>query len=127
MIGLGCSSISDSWDAFAQNIKSVEEYQKSVEQGHFPIFKGHSLTEEDLIIRQHILNLMCTHQTFIDSHYTEAKDKFTEFIKDGLLEVIDTKILIKEAGKPFLRNICLAFDKRYWKNVPTGNIFSTTA
>ncbi len=127
LIGLGCSSISDSWDAFAQNIKSVEEYQKSVEQGHFPIFKGHSLTEEDLIIRQHILNLMCTHQTFIDSHYTEAKDKFTEFIKDGLLEVIDTKILIKEAGKPFLRNICLAFDKRYWKNVPTGNIFSTTA
>lgn len=127
LIGLGCSSISDSWDAFAQNIKSVEEYQKSVEQGHFPIFKGHSLSEEDLAIRQHILNLMCKHQTFIDSNYTDVKDKFIEFIKADLLEVIDNKIQIKEAGKPFLRNICLAFDKQYWKNVPKENTFSTTA
>ena len=28
MVGLGMSAISDSWYAFAQNEKSVEEYQK---------------------------------------------------------------------------------------------------
>jgi oxygen-independent coproporphyrinogen-3 oxidase len=127
LVGLGCSSISDSWDAFAQNIKTVEEYQKAVSDGHFPIFKGHSLTNEDLSIRQHILDLMCKHETTLDENYFDVKEKFIEFIKDNLIEVTPEKIIIKETGKLFLRNICLAFDKRYWKKVPEGNVFSTTA
>jgi oxygen-independent coproporphyrinogen-3 oxidase len=127
LVGLGCSSISDTWDGFAQNIKTVEEYQKVVNEGHFPIFKGHSLTTEDLVIRQHILNLMCKHKTNIDSNYEESKNKFDELIKDGLIEISNTNIVIKDAGKLFLRNVCLAFDKRYWKKVPEGNLFSTTA
>lgn len=127
LVGLGCSSISDSWDAFAQNIKVVEEYQKVVNEGHFPIFKGHSLSNEDLIIRQHILDLMCKHETNIDEYYNEAQHKFSEFIKDNLLEIEKDKISIKDEGKLFLRNICLAYDKRYWQKVPEGNLFSTTA
>jgi len=39
LVGLGCSSISDTWDGFSQNIKTVEEYQKVVNEGHFPVFK----------------------------------------------------------------------------------------
>lgn len=127
LVGLGCSSISDTWDGFAQNIKTVEEYQKTVNEGHFPIFKGHSLTQEDLIIRQHILDLMCKHETSLDDYYFESKNKFEEFIKDGLIEVTSNKMLIRDVGKLFLRNVCLSFDKRYWKKVPEGNVFSTTA
>ena len=127
LVGLGCSSISDTWNGFAQNSKTVEEYQKVVNSCHFPIFKGHSLTEEDLTIRQHILDLMCQHKTAVDSYYYEAEDKFKEFINDGLIEVKDHTIYITKTGKLFLRNVCLAFDKRYWKKVPEGNLFSTTA
>ena len=127
LVGLGCSSISDTWNGFAQNSKTVEEYQKVVNDGHFPIFKGHSLTEEDLTIRQHILDLMCQHKTVVDKYYYEAEDKFKEFINDGLIEVKDHTIYITKTGKLFLRNVCLAFDKRYWKKVPEGNLFSTTA
>ena len=107
--------------------KTVEEYQKVVNSCHFPIFKRYSLTEEDLTIRQHILDLMCQHKTAVDSYYYEAEDKFKEFIKDGLIEVKDHTIYITKTGKLFLRNVCLAFDKRYWKKVPEGNLFSTTA
>ena len=127
LVGLGCSSISDTWDGFAQNSKTVEEYQKVVNDGHFPIFKGHSLTEEDLTIRQHILDLMCQHKTVVDKYYYEAEDKFKEFINDGLIQVKDHTIYITKTGKLFLRNVCLAFDKRYWKKVPERNLFSTTA
>ncbi len=28
-----------------------------------PVFKGHVLNREDLVIRQHILNLMCSFET----------------------------------------------------------------
>ncbi|HQW21941.1 MAG TPA: oxygen-independent coproporphyrinogen III oxidase, partial [Bacteroidia bacterium] len=43
LIGLGVSSISDSWTAFAQNVKTIEQYYKLLEENSFPIFKGHLL------------------------------------------------------------------------------------
>lgn len=133
LIGLGCSSISDTWDAFAQNLKTVEEYQNLVAEGKFPISKGHILSEEDLIIRQHILDLMCKHETEFNPSYSHTlfyetiKLKLTELIADNLISVVGNNIKLSEEGKSFLRNICLAFDQRYWKKVPDTNVFSTTA
>ncbi|MBS1645882.1 MAG: oxygen-independent coproporphyrinogen III oxidase [Bacteroidetes bacterium] len=127
LIGLGCSSISDSWEAFSQNVKTVEAYQKKINEGRFPISKGHSLSAEDLEIRQHILNIMCKHETRIDITDIELKDRLHEFILDNLIEIKENKLLVTEQGRSFLRNICMAFDKRYWKKRPTENTFSTTA
>lgn len=131
LVALGCSSISDSWDAFAQNIKIVEEYQKAVNDGYFPIFKGHVLTDEDLIIRQHILNMMCKNET----NWANDENKFSslpnalenlkELEKDGLAIVTHEKLTVTETGKAFLRNICLCFDTRYWSKKPESAIFSS--
>jgi oxygen-independent coproporphyrinogen-3 oxidase len=63
MIGLGVSAISDSWYGFAQNVKSIEEYQHLVNEGIIPVYRGHILNAEDLKIRRHILNLMCHFST----------------------------------------------------------------
>ena len=63
MIGLGMSSISDSWNCFAQNVKTVEEYTELVNNGQIPIFRGHKLSAEDLVMRQHILDIMCHFET----------------------------------------------------------------
>ncbi|MEO8760911.1 MAG: oxygen-independent coproporphyrinogen III oxidase, partial [Bacteroidia bacterium] len=54
MIGLGVSSISDTWYAFAQNVKTVEKYLAKVNASEFPLFRGHVLSKEDLIMRKHI-------------------------------------------------------------------------
>jgi oxygen-independent coproporphyrinogen-3 oxidase len=132
LVALGCSSISDSWDAFAQNIKTVEEYQKVVNEGHFPIFKGHVLTEEDLIIRQHILNMMCKNETSWHddaqkfSSLPEALEQLKDLEKDGLATVNHEKLMVTETGKAFLRNICLCFDTRYWAKKPEAAIFSSS-
>ena len=40
MVGLGMSAISDSWYGFAQNEKTVEDYQKRVEEGKIPVSVG---------------------------------------------------------------------------------------
>ena len=63
MIGLGISSISDSWYGFAQNVKSTKEYYEILEQNKIPVYRGHILNQEDLIIRKHILNLMAAAST----------------------------------------------------------------
>ncbi|MBI3519160.1 MAG: oxygen-independent coproporphyrinogen III oxidase [Bacteroidetes bacterium] len=133
LIGLGCSSISDTWDAFSQNIKTVEEYQAAVNQGQFPIHRGHVLSNEDLLIRQHILNLMCQHESdFGDTLcnqviLNQSKERLAELLSDDLVSIDHHKVILSEQGKLFLRNICLAFDKRYWEKQPKTAIFSTTA
>ena len=132
LVALGCSSISDSWDAFAQNIKTVEEYQKAVSEGHFPIFKGHVLSDEDLTIRQHILNMMCKNETSWAkdeqkfNSLPEALERLKEIEKDGLAVVNNNTLTVTETGKAFLRNICLCFDTRYWAKKPESAIFSSS-
>ena len=131
MVGLGMSSISDSWYAFAQNEKDVDDYQRRVNAGELPVFRGHLLTDKDLIIRKHILNLMCNLETewkigLDEKTKKEIEYRLQEIIDDGLIEVSDSRIRIKEEGRMFVRNICMAFDLRLIKNKPETRIFSMT-
>ncbi len=130
LIGLGCSSISDSGSAFSQNIKTVEEYINSVNDGHFPLFKGHVLSTEDSLIQKKILEIMCKGETTLKDltePFTILK-RLQEPLADGLIELKGDDMKVTPFGTQFLRNICLAFDQRYWKKeIVKENIFSTTA
>ncbi|WP_333877900.1 oxygen-independent coproporphyrinogen III oxidase [Flavobacterium sp.] len=132
MIGLGVSSISDSWYAFAQNEKELEAYYARLAQNELPVFRGHRLNEEDLIIRKHILNLMCQFDTSWqnDALYFEGLPEVLvqlhEMEKDGLLVISQNKVTVTEKGKPFVRNICMAFDLRLKRKTPETQLFSMT-
>ncbi|MDN3673887.1 oxygen-independent coproporphyrinogen III oxidase [Flavobacterium branchiarum] len=132
MIGLGVSSISDSWYSFAQNVKSIEDYYQLLEWDKLPVVKGHILTEEDLIIRKHILNLMCNFETTWSKesgYFNEIPEvlvQLKEMENDGLLTIENQKINVTEAGKPFVRNICMAFDLHLKRKAPETSLFSMT-
>lgn len=131
MVGLGMSAISDSWYAFAQNVKTVEEYQKLVEEGQIPVFRGHILDAEDLNIRKHILNLMCQLETSWDlqNSFPEIEnsiEKLKEMESDGLVEISENQIKITEKGRAFTRNVAMVFDLRMLRNKPETRIFSMT-
>jgi len=132
MIGLGVSSISDSWYSFAQNVKNFEEYYDALAQNELPVFRGHILTEEDLIIRKHILNLMCRFETHWD-HYGTIFSELPEVLKslhemeaDGLIIMTPKALYVTEKGKAFVRNICMAFDVRLKRKTPDTKLFSMT-
>jgi oxygen-independent coproporphyrinogen-3 oxidase len=132
MIGLGVSAISDSWYSFVQNVKNLETYQNLVNDNILPVFRGHILTQEDLIIRKHILNLMCTFETSWtddDLFFTELQGvliKIKELENDGLIEIGSKKIIVTEKGRPFVRNVCLPFDLRLQRKKPKTQLFSMT-
>ncbi|WP_151957344.1 oxygen-independent coproporphyrinogen III oxidase [Acinetobacter guillouiae] len=132
MIGLGLSSISDSWYSFAQNEKNLEAYYSCLENDEIPVVKGHVLSVEDLKIRQHILNLMCTFQTSWSDQtmdFAERGDVIQQLVEmqhDGLLNIEADRIVITEQGKPFVRNICMAFDLHLKRRKPETQIFSMT-
>lgn len=132
LIGLGASSISDTWDMFGQNCKKVEDYLAALNKGEFPVFKGHILTPEDLNIRKHILNLMCTYQTNLAENsdqidVAKITQRLAELEIDGLVTRKGAGIKVTNNGKDYLRNICLCFDERFYRKEPTKTIFSSTA
>lgn len=132
MIGLGVSSISDSWNAFAQNVKTIEEYYQLLEQNKIPVFRGHFLNKEDQIIRQHILNLMCQLETSWQEeklYFAELPsilENLTEMQEDGLLIIEKSALKITEKGRPFVRNVCMAFDLLLQRHQPETQLFSMT-
>lgn len=132
MIGLGASSISDSWYGFAQNVKGVEEYENLVSNGILPIFRGHILTEEDQIIRKHILNLMCQFETSWGlgeariADFQKIFDKLSELESDGLVTIEADRIKITQKGRPFVRNVSMAFDLKLHRKKPETRLFSMT-
>ncbi|MBF02236.1 MAG: oxygen-independent coproporphyrinogen III oxidase [Flavobacterium sp.] len=132
MIGLGVSSISDSWNAFAQNEKTIEAYYEKLDKDELPVFRGHLLNQEDLIIRKHILNLMCQFQTSWENkkaYFPEIEQilpQLSEMEKDGLLNIDTQTLTVTEKGKPFVRNICMAFDLRLKRKAPQTQLFSMT-
>lgn len=132
MIGLGVSSISDSWNAFAQNERVLEDYFARLDKNEIPILKGHILTDEDLIIRQHILNIMCQFETKWDdaqlqfSELHEVIASLSEMEEDELLILNENQLIVTEKGKPFVRNICMAFDLHLKRKAPERQLFSMT-
>lgn len=131
MIGLGVSSISDTWYGYMQNVKKVEDYQGLIAKGIFPVFKGHLLSEEDLILRRHILNIMCRFETSWDQEREQCKELYNalnrlkEMESDGLITISPNHLKVNKSGIAFLRNVCMAFDARLWKNAPKTQIFSS--
>src|SRR5690606_39294793 len=117
---------------FGQNSKNGEECQELVEQGILPVYRGHILNEEDLIVRKHILNMMCRLETSWDdaslqfNELPEVLLKLKEMEDDGLVEIGSEKLRITEKGRPFVRNVCMAFDVLLQRSKPETQLFSLT-
>jgi oxygen-independent coproporphyrinogen-3 oxidase len=131
MIGLGASSISDSWYGFAQNEKSIEDYYALLDKNEIPVFKGHILSSEDVIIRKHILNIMCHFKTSWNNELQfealpEVLNRLQELAADGLLVLLPNGLQLTETGKAFVRNVCMAFDLHLQKHAPQTQLFSMT-
>jgi oxygen-independent coproporphyrinogen-3 oxidase len=132
LLGLGVSAIGDSWYAFGQNVKTLKEYQTHIDANQLPIYRGHHLTEEDLVVRKHILNIMCKFETY----WINQEDRLEgigdilatldEMKEEGLVEFLKGGIRVTEEGRPFVRNICMAFDKRLSRAKLDSPTFSKT-
>ena len=56
----------------------------------------------------------------------EVLEQLEEMAQDGLIQLSDSSVTILEKGKPFVRNICMAFDLRLKRRMPENRIFSMT-
>lgn len=127
LIGLGASSISETIYGYAQNEKSVEDYEALVSEGSLPIVKGHLQKGEDALRKQVILAISC--QGFVPYSLLqplvtdEVESQLEVMQNEGLVLLQEEGLRVMSLGKTFIRNICSVFDK-YRVAIPGEQLFS---
>lgn len=122
MIALGMSGISQSGRLYYQNEKDLNDYYSSLDEGILPIKKAYSLTDEDKIRRQIVMQIMCRGEINYDEfnsktginlqkNYPEELEQLSTFEGDGFLIKTPNGFHITETGRLFLRNIAMVFDE----------------
>lgn len=126
LLGLGVSAISETPEMFFQNEKILPKYESMIDETGFAPFRGHRLSAEDRHARRQILELMTRGRTSLegDPEKDLILERLGEMIKDGLVEKTGSEVRLLPPGKPFLRNLCLAFDRRFYRAQPQTRIFS---
>ena len=75
---------------------------------------------------------MCQFETSWDddnSYFNEIPEvlvQLREMEKDGLVSIQNNSINVTDAGKPYVRNICMAFDLLLKRKAPDTKLFSMT-
>lgn len=121
----GVTAISQLTGAYAQNTKSIEEYIKTIRNGHLPVKKGYTLNREEQVTREVITTLMCNGEIHWQElaerlHLTReevqamtaySEEKMRRFADDGLILFDSEQIVMREKGSPYVRNVAASLDK----------------
>jgi oxygen-independent coproporphyrinogen-3 oxidase len=125
LLGLGVSSISEAPTCFHQNEKVLPIYERRIGVKEIPTLRGHLLTTEDIEAREQILELMTKWRTELKAHQEEDIKIFLKpLIDDGFVTIESKTLSITTEGRPFLRNACMALDRRLRAKAPQAKIFS---
>ena len=137
-LGFGVSSIGDLGGAFAQNTKKLSRYKEALNQGLPPIEKGFVRSRDDEIRRDVIQSLMCNFWLDIRAIERQYGIDFPSYFADSLRELDEGPVVhgflvrtpdaleVTEAGRLFVRNICMAFDAYLPQRQGEKPIFSRT-
>ena len=128
LIGIGVTSIGDGVDYYAQNFKTLNEYEAAIDAGELPVFKGYKLSDDDILRQYVIMELMANFQLDIKrvekefnivfkEYFEDALNMLQEFVDAKLVIITDEKIEVSQTGSMLIRNISMPFDA-YLNNIP---------
>jgi oxygen-independent coproporphyrinogen-3 oxidase len=121
LIAFGVTSIGKVANSYSQNYKTLDDYYRSIDNNELAVFRGIALTDEDILRRAVITQLICHFQLHIPaieqkyaidfkSHFHDVWPALQTLQNDGLLTFDDQKITVLPAGRLLIRNICMVFD-----------------
>ncbi|MBE9488582.1 MAG: oxygen-independent coproporphyrinogen III oxidase [Bacteroidetes bacterium] len=130
VFAFGVTAISQLYSAYSQNIKDIDKYMSSIENGEFATLKGYKLSESEQITREVIESIMCNSKVsfsnvanHLNISVEELKqninydiERIKEFVSDEIITFDGDTISVTEKGVPYVRNIASSFDKLMLKN-----------
>ncbi len=137
LIGIGLTSIGDGVDYYVQNFKDLETYEKVLDSGHLPVFKGYSLSDDDILRQYVIMELMSNfaldmrkvEEKFginFREYFDDALEMLKEFEEAELISISEDKIEVSQTGTMLIRNISMPFDAYLHKIPEDKRRFSKT-
>ena len=129
----GVTAISQLEQGYSQNKKEIKDYISDIKLGKFPVERGYVLSDDQVITREVITELMCNKQISF-SHLSavnnisvadlKAAIKIDDgilkgFENDGLINFSADQINVTEPGTFFIRNIAASLDKEYQEKIHT--------
>ena len=119
--GFGMSAISQTDDAYWQNIKELPNYQQTVADGRLPVARGYRVTEEDKIRRTVIMEVMCNLGLDyaalsrrlgipVQERFAAEIEGLSDLEADGLLKRTSAGVEITDLGRLLVRVIAMRFD-----------------
>ncbi|WP_321783354.1 oxygen-independent coproporphyrinogen III oxidase [Paraburkholderia sp. J94] len=122
LIGFGASSIGKVGDVYAQNAKELPAYGAAIDAGRLAISRGVRLSADDRLRRDIITELMCNLELRFDefeaaygvrflSAFAPELERLRGFEADGLVARSSNRLEVLPAGRMFVRNIAMVFDR----------------
>jgi oxygen-independent coproporphyrinogen-3 oxidase len=125
LIGFGMTSISMLNDVYVQNYKRLKDFYRAIDGNELPIERGVTLSQDDIIRRTVIMELMCQFQLSpddieqkyhlgfdldFDTYFVPEKIQLHQLEADGLVKLSSNHIEVTPAGRLLIRNIASTFD-----------------
>jgi oxygen-independent coproporphyrinogen-3 oxidase len=122
LIGLGVSAIGCVGACYSQNLRDLPGWERAVDAGRLPVWRGIRLDADDLLRADVIQSLMCTagiaiprveadHGIEFRRYFADALARLAPLAADGLVEVSDAGVTATAAGRLLLRVIAMCFDR----------------
>ncbi|PTT88637.1 oxygen-independent coproporphyrinogen III oxidase [Pelomonas sp. HMWF004] len=122
LVGLGVSSISRVGATYAQNAKTLDEYEDALRQRQLPLQRGLLLTRDDLLRRAVIMALMCQGRVEFESiassylvdvpqYFAAELARLQPLADQGLVMLEPGAIQVTPLGWYFVRAVALVFDR----------------
>ncbi|MBX7489954.1 oxygen-independent coproporphyrinogen III oxidase [Helicobacter turcicus] len=136
-IGIGLTSIGEGSNYYAQNFKTLLEYQNALDNGILPFHKGIKLSTDDMLRKAVIMQLMSNFKLDFHTIETQFNIHFKSYFADafealkpleyaGLIYIDENGIAVSQTGTLLIRNIAMPFDA-YLKRLGTNQkVFSKT-
>lgn len=134
LLGLGVSSISHIGDSFNQNYRDLPSWERAVDSGRLPVWRGRRLDDDDRLRGDVIQQLMCggsidiaaverRHGIDFHQYFADALTRVVPLVDDGLVEVDPVRISATSRGRLLLRIVAMCFD-RYLEQRPAQPQYS---
>ena len=128
LIGFGVSAISHIGDSFSQNPRDIASWERAIDDGRLPVWRGMPLDRDDVLRADVIQELMChgrldfsrlgrRHGIDFGEYFADSLPRLKALEDDGLLEFTRAGIRATPRGRLLLRVIAMCFD-RYLQTAP---------
>src|SRR5688572_16682488 len=122
LIALGCSAIGRVGATYYQNAKTLPDYYAAVRAGGLPVVRGITLTDDDLLRRSVIMDLMCQGRLDVKSvehafgisapqYFANELQRLAALAEKGLVELDAAGVAVTPKGWYLVRAIAMVFDK----------------